>query len=553
MNPLTATSKLRVAHIAPSARNGSAPSAPRGPGDTGLQALLERSVDGFLAVDGEWRITYVTGALAGLLGGTRGELAGRDLWRVLPELEGSALSPEIREAMAQRRVVEMEVHLEASDGWARVAVHPEDDGLAFHFHDITGRKHAEVVLRESEARFRTALEHAPIGMALVGLDGRWLMVNRALCGIVGYAREELLGLTFQEITHPEDLAPDLELIRRLWAGTIPWYEMEKRYIRKDGCTVWVHLTASVVRDGDGSPLYAIAQVQDVTARRWMQERGPFMAEAGLGPPPLDDPGADSDRLRQKTCPAAREQDPVRGAVEHDLLGALAAPTEGGVPGPESRERPLRVLVVDDYADYREIVCAFLESRPEFTVAAEVGTGEEAVERARELRPDVVLMDLGMPGMGGVEATRRIVAEGGARVLALTGDVGEETVIGALEAGASGFLSKEAGQDALVPALRAAAHGAVALGCEAKQLLLDGNRNGAPAQSTGITTDLSHHEERILGLSAYGYTSREIGKKLYLSPQTVDTYRARAMRRLGLETRADLVNLALQLGLMRAEE
>lgn len=130
--------------------------------------------------------------------------------------------------------------------------------------DITGRKKNEEALRESEERFRAAFESASIGMALVSLDGYWLQVNRALCGILGYREEDLLGMTFQDITHPEDLDADLFQMRRMLRGTISSYQIEKRYFHRLGHEVWVRLDASLVRDASGEPLYGIAQIQDIT-------------------------------------------------------------------------------------------------------------------------------------------------------------------------------------------------------------------------------------------------------------------------------------------------
>ncbi len=124
---------------------------------------------------------------------------------------------------------------------------------------------------DGEERFRAVLEHAPIGMALVGLDGRWLMVNRSLCRIVGYPEAELLGLTFQDVTHPDDVDSDLENVRRLLAGEVASYEMEKRYLRRDGSVVWAQLSVSLLRGDAGEPLYFISQIQDITARRQTEE------------------------------------------------------------------------------------------------------------------------------------------------------------------------------------------------------------------------------------------------------------------------------------------
>ncbi len=137
--------------------------------------------------------------------------------------------------------------------------------------DITERARTEEALLQSEERFFNAFEHAPIGMALVALDGQWLRVNRALSELVGYSAEELRQKTFQDITHPDDLETDLDHVRRLRAGEIRSYNLEKRYIRKDGQVVWILLSASLVRAADGSPLYYLSQIQDITLQKYARE------------------------------------------------------------------------------------------------------------------------------------------------------------------------------------------------------------------------------------------------------------------------------------------
>ncbi|MBD0346430.1 MAG: PAS domain S-box protein, partial [Coleofasciculus sp. Co-bin14] len=136
---------------------------------------------------------------------------------------------------------------------------------------ISDRQRVEAALQESEERFRSAFDSAAIGKALVALDGRWLKVNRALCEIVGYSEQEILGTTFQAITHPDDLDIDLDYVRQLLEGKIRSFEMEKRYFHKLGHVVWILLSGSLLRDAEGKPLYFIGQVQDITLRKQTEE------------------------------------------------------------------------------------------------------------------------------------------------------------------------------------------------------------------------------------------------------------------------------------------
>ncbi|WP_312687766.1 diguanylate cyclase [Kosakonia sp.] len=133
------------------------------------------------------------------------------------------------------------------------------------------RKH----ITESEERFRNAMEYSAIGMALVGTDGQWLQANKALCKFLGYSQEELRLMTFQQLTWPEDLSADLEQMAQLVRGEIPSYSMEKRYYTRSGDLVWALLAVSVVRHADGTPLYFIAQIEDINDLKqteWVNKR-----------------------------------------------------------------------------------------------------------------------------------------------------------------------------------------------------------------------------------------------------------------------------------------
>ena len=133
--------------------------------------------------------------------------------------------------------------------------------------NISDYQDIETYLRQSEEQFRSAFENASIGMAIVGLDGQWLRVNQALSEIVGYDQSELLNLTFQQITYPDDLATDIKYLQNLLNNQIPSYQREKRYIHRQGQIIWIFLNITIVRDQQKNPLYFINQIQDITHRK----------------------------------------------------------------------------------------------------------------------------------------------------------------------------------------------------------------------------------------------------------------------------------------------
>jgi diguanylate cyclase (GGDEF)-like protein/PAS domain S-box-containing protein len=137
--------------------------------------------------------------------------------------------------------------------------------------DITERKRAQDALREAQDRFRSVFDHAPIGVAVVSLDGQYLRVNRSLCEILGYPEEELQALTWQEITHPDDLATSLAYGHRIKEGKCPKYHLDKRFLHADGHTVWASLNVSLVKDSEGEPIYFVSQIQDITERKRAEE------------------------------------------------------------------------------------------------------------------------------------------------------------------------------------------------------------------------------------------------------------------------------------------
>lgn len=133
--------------------------------------------------------------------------------------------------------------------------------------EILLRQQTEVALKTSERLFRCTFEQAAVGMVIANLDGQWLQVNQQFCDLVGYSESELLAFKFADITHPDHLAADRAGVRRLIDGELPFYQTEKRYIRKDGSSIWVDLTVSVVHDATDNPAYFIAFMQDISQRK----------------------------------------------------------------------------------------------------------------------------------------------------------------------------------------------------------------------------------------------------------------------------------------------
>lgn len=135
-------------------------------------------------------------------------------------------------------------------------------------------------LRTSETQFSNAFHFAPIGIALVKPNGRWLKVNRAVCAMVGYTEEELLCKTFQDITHPDDLEADLDQVRQMLDGAVTSCSVEKRYVHRNGSTIWALRSASLVRDEDGNPQHFVVQIIDITDRKMVEMVQTFLSERG---------------------------------------------------------------------------------------------------------------------------------------------------------------------------------------------------------------------------------------------------------------------------------
>jgi len=215
---------------------------------------------------------------------------------------------------------------------------------------------------------------------------------------------------------------------------------------------------------------------------------------------------------------------------------------------------LRLLLADDHGVLRAGLCALLESEAGFQVVAEAESADEAVRLARSLRPDVAILDVRMPG-GGIEATRRIHAEApNVLVLVLSQYDDAAYLRQALVAGASGYALKRSSGAELVQAIRTVARGEMYLHPSlARVLVADalGSRRGGDAGPAREA--LSEREAQVLRLVALGHTSQQIAEQLFLSVRTVETYKSRGMEKLGLRGRAELVQYALEQGLLEPGE
>jgi DNA-binding NarL/FixJ family response regulator len=212
---------------------------------------------------------------------------------------------------------------------------------------------------------------------------------------------------------------------------------------------------------------------------------------------------------------------------------------------------IRVLVVDDHTIVRDGICALLRLAGDIEVVGEAANGREALEMVKKLLPDVVLMDIAMPNMDGLEATRRIHKEfPGVKVLVLTQYDDKEYVFPVIEAGASGFLSKTAGSSDLVSGIRSVYRGDSFLSpAAAKFLIEDYQQEANLRKEQDPYKQLTDREREILKLLAEGYNTREIADMLVISVKTVEGHKTNLMSKLDIHNRTDLVKYALRKGII----
>jgi PAS domain S-box-containing protein len=228
--------------------------------------------DGACVLDRPWRIVDINDHALDHLGVSRCEAIGATLWDLAPGLVGTECESRYRLAMDSRTVEEFVGPSAAHEGrWLDVRVFPVPEGLAVHLRDITHRVQLEAKLRDRERLLSAIFGQASAGFAQVDLEGRFELVNDAYCAITGYSREQLLGQRMQDITHPDDLAGNLELLKEALAGKNS-FTIEKRYIRPDDSIVWVNNSVTVLRDDAGTPIGILAVTTDRTEARRSEQQ-----------------------------------------------------------------------------------------------------------------------------------------------------------------------------------------------------------------------------------------------------------------------------------------
>jgi two-component system response regulator NreC len=218
---------------------------------------------------------------------------------------------------------------------------------------------------------------------------------------------------------------------------------------------------------------------------------------------------------------------------------------------------IRVLLADDHTLIRSGIATLLQSNKDFLVVGEAADGEEAVRKTGELKPNVVVMDLSMPRLSGMEATKQIKKKyPEVSVLILTMHENEEYVYQILKSGAAGYVLKSAGKDELIAAIRAAAKGDKFFSPRISQLMAEGyvrRVDQAAAELESGDVPLTRREREVLALVVGGMTNQQIADQLFISPRTVDTHRTNIMQKLNIHDLANLVRYAIEHGIARSGE
>ncbi len=335
-----------------------------------FRAMVRDSNDIMAIVDPHGRLVYASPVTERILALDIEPLIGSDVFDLIHPEDRETARRGFQSTRDGGEVDRIEVRLRRGDGTWRVVEavatnlldDPSVEGIVISARDLTDRRRAEAELREAQERFRSAFEHAPIGMALISIDGRLFRVNRALVQILGRGESELLASTLLDLCHSEDRDQCREQVRRLFAGVTQSAQLEQRFVHHDGHPVWVSLSASLVRDVKDEPMYLVCQVEDIGERR---ASGEALAHQAVHDPLTGLPNrlqfverlgrelARADQRRERIAVLFLDLD--RFKVVNDSLGHSAgdrllvavADRLSSVMGPSRRGRTLRRRRVHD--------------------------------------------------------------------------------------------------------------------------------------------------------------------------------------------------------------
>jgi DNA-binding NarL/FixJ family response regulator len=213
------------------------------------------------------------------------------------------------------------------------------------------------------------------------------------------------------------------------------------------------------------------------------------------------------------------------------------------------EEKIKLLIADDHAILRQGLRRILESQPDMSVVGEAATGIDAVKRTKQLKPDIVIMDVSMPEQDGIESTRQIVKSMNSRVLILSVHLEHQVISDAVSAGATGYLAKDSADHELISAIRTMMHGGTVFSSNVSKRLAESYQTGAAVFPRSLDA-LTSREREVFLLLAEGKSPSEVAKSLFLSPKTVHTHRQHIMEKLRLRTTTELIRFALREGLIK---
>jgi PAS domain S-box-containing protein len=326
--------------------------------------ILESISDAFMVLDKEWRFTHVNPQAEEIyapLNKSRAALLGKSIWLEFPDLVGTVSEANFRRSMAEKVKVEFELFYPPLNSWFHVRAYPARDVLSVYFLDITKQKQADEALRENAERLRAMFNQAAVGIATGTLEGRFVEANQKFSDILGYSIEELRERTFLDVTHADDAERTRSNTGRLLAGEIADLIYEKRYVRKDGSSVWSRSTVTLLKDAAGKPQRYVAVIEDITARklaetalRESEER--FRAIVQATPECVKVVGADGTLLAMNSAGCGM----VEANGETEIIGQSVY----GLIAPAYRQK---------FIDFNESVCQGQTGHIEFEIVGLKGT------------------------------------------------------------------------------------------------------------------------------------------------------------------------------------